>query len=387
MTNFIPLNRPFLTGEEATLVLNAINQNQLSGDGNFTKQCEDLINHYLNIDFSLITNSCTSALEMSAILADISPGDEVIMPSFTFSSTANAFVLRGAVPVFVDIRSDTLNLDETKIEEAISSRTKAIIPVHYAGVACEMDEIISIASKKSIKVIEDAAQGMLSTYKGKSLGTHGDFGCLSFHATKNIVAGEGGAIIVKNPEKYLNAEMIREKGTDRSQFIRGEIDKYTWKTVGSSYLPSEITSAFLASQLMNATIITAKRMKIWDFFYEETKTFEEKGLLRRPRIPSECKHNAHIFYVVLSDNLNRNFVLSKMKKYGVQAAFHYTPLHLAPAGLKFGRASGVLSKTVFAANNIIRLPLWPGMTYSETARVIAALSEALEAAENNATQN
>ena len=379
--DFVQFNRPYLIGVEGNAIQEAIEKHKIQSDGYYTKECQKLINQTMKIDFSLVTNSCTASLEMSALLADITVDDEVIMPSFTFSSTANAFVLRGAKPIFIDIRRDTLNIDENKIEKCITSKTKAIVPVHYAGVACAMDKINALAAEHSLLVIEDAAQGMMSTFQGESLGTIGDIGCISFHATKNIVAGEGGAITVKDKSKQLLAEMIREKGTDRSQFVRGEIDKYTWKTVGSSYLPSEITSAFLLTQLMKADEITIQRKKIWNFFYKETKIFEERGLLRRPFIPAECGHNAHIFYLVLNEHLERDLVLEEMKKMGVQCTSHYSPLHLSPAGLKYGEARAQLQQTVLVANKIIRLPLWIGMTEKDKTNVISALSDALNTAQ------
>jgi dTDP-4-amino-4,6-dideoxygalactose transaminase len=377
MTDIIPFNKPFVTGDEISFVNDAITLQHFSGDGFYTKECQKLIEKFTSNKFNLLTNSCTAALEMTGLLAEIKPGDEVILPSFTFSSTANAFVLRGATPVFVDICPNTLNIDEVYLEEAISNKTVAIVPVHYAGVSCEMDRIMEFAEDKSIFVIEDAAQGFLSSYKGKALGTIGHFGCLSFHETKNIIAGEGGALLVNNKEFNMKAEMIREKGTDRSQFFRGEVDKYNWKTVGSSYLPSEITSAFLFSQLENAQFITEKRREIWQYYFDELGILEHEGLLKRPVIPQTCAHNAHIFYVVLRSDIDRNFVLDALRRSGVYATFHYMPLHTSPAGIAYGRAVGRMENTFFVSEKILRLPLWVGITKAQQSKVVECLSGCL----------
>lgn len=374
MLDLIPYNKPHLTGGEFTLVKEAIEQGHLAGDGSYTKSCQEAIEEFCDSDFVLITNSCTAALETAAILADILPGDEVIMPSYTFSSTANAVVLRGGVPVFIDIRDDTLNMDQNLLETALTKNTKAIMPVHYAGVACEMDTVMQFSDEYRLLVIEDAAQGFLSSYKGKALGTIGDFGCLSFHETKNIIAGEGGALLLKDKNKKLQAEIIREKGTDRSQFIRGEIDKYTWNSVGSSYLPSEIVSAFLFAQLKHAKAITQKRLEIWNFYFKACKPLEESGFLSLPFIPKNCTHNAHIFYVILDERFERPQIISKLRELGVQTVSHYTPLHSAPAGRKYGRTPGSMQKTINASKQIIRLPLWVGMTMQQQERVIECLT-------------
>lgn len=377
MEDKIPFTQPYFVGDETQKISDVLRSRNLAGDGLLTKRCQKLIRELCSSNFALVTNSCTAALEMSALLAGITEGDEVIMPSFTFSSTANAFVLRGATPVFVDIRADTLNIDEAKIEEAISNKTKAIVPVHYAGVSCAMNEIMEISDKASLLVIEDAAQGLLSTYDSKPLGAFGSFGCLSFHATKNIIAGEGGALLVRDENCLLNAEMIREKGTDRSQFLRGEVDKYTWRTVGSSYLASEITSALLLSQLTSAQFITSERKKIWNYYYQETEFLEKSGVLRRPSIPEKCAHNAHIFYLVLENHLNRDRIIEYMRDRNIQATSHYTPLHNSPAGVKFGRNAGSLDNTVKTSSQIIRLPLWVGLSKQHMDRVLAALFDAV----------
>jgi len=373
----IPFNRPYMTGKEIECISEAHQRNMLAGDGYFTKQCHNWLDSNLGAKKSLLTHSCTAALEMAALLINIKPGDEVIMPSYTFVSTANAFVLRGAVPVFVDIREDTLNIDEKKIEEAITEKTKVIVPVHYAGVGCEMDEIMSIARKHSLRVVEDAAQGIMSKYKGKPLGTIGDFGTLSFHETKNIISGEGGALLINREEFELQGEIIREKGTDRTRFFRGEVDKYTWQSIGSSYLPGELIAAFLNAQLKQADYITEKRRKIWSRYYSLTSELEFKGLLTRPFIPEGCDHNAHIFYIILNKKISRKFVLEEMKKKGVNALFHYVPLHSSPAGLLCGRIQGDLKNTIQMSERIIRLPIWIGMNEIDQERVIYELNQAI----------
>jgi dTDP-4-amino-4,6-dideoxygalactose transaminase len=375
--NTIPFNRPHMTGVEIEYILDAQRRNMLAGDGWFTKQCHYWLESYFGSNRALLTHSCTAALEMSALLIDIQPGDEVIMPSYTFVSTASAFVLRGGVPVFVDIREDTLNIDENKIAEAITSKTKVIVPVHYAGVACEMDAIMDIARRHSLRVVEDAAQGIMSRYKGKSLGSIGDLGTLSFHETKNIISGEGGALLINREEFALQAEIIREKGTDRSRFFRGEVDKYTWQSVGSSFLPGELIAAFLWAQLEQAERITELRHRIWDRYNALTVTLEQAGLLRRPFIPVECDHNAHMFYVVLNNGIDRKRVLEEMKLNGVYALFHYVPLHSSPAGLRFGRVHGDLVNTDQLSERIIRLPIWVGISDSDQERVVDALRSAI----------
>lgn len=376
--NIIPFNRPYMIGTEVDCIREANQRNMLAGDGWFTKQCHRWLELNVGAQKALLTHSCTAALEMAALLIEVQPGDEVIMPSFTFVSTANAFVLRGGVPVFVDIRTDTLNIDEKKIEAAITERTKAIVPVHYAGVACEMDSIMDIASRHSLKVIEDAAQGVMASYKGMPLGGIGDLGAFSFHETKNVISGEGGALLVNSREYAIRAEIIREKGTDRSRFFRGEVDKYTWQSVGSSFLPGELTAAFLWAQLEQAAKITELRRQIWDRYNLLTESLEQEGLLRRPHIPNECEHNAHIFYVLLAEGVDRKRVLEEMKRAGVHALFHYVPLHSSPAGQRYGRVHGDLTHTDQLSERIIRLPVWIGMGESEQTRVVDALRSAID---------
>ncbi len=357
----IPFNRPYLTGNELELIVDASRRLQLSGDGYFTKQCHQWIQQHLHVHKSLLTHSCTAALEMSALLLDVKHGDEIIMPSYTFVSTANAFVLRGATPVFVDIREDTLNIDENSIEAAISSRTKAIVPVHYAGVSCEMNVIRDIASQYQIAVVEDAAQGIFSTYYDQNLGTLGSLGCLSFHETKNVISGEGGALLINSEEFCDRAEIIREKGTNRSRFFRGQVDKYTWVDIGSSYLPGELIAAFLSAQLEQSEEITRKRLKIWDMYHSGLAHLESQERLRRPIVPQHCGHNAHMYYVLLNSLDERTRFIQHMKSCGVSCVFHYVPLHNSPAGLQFGRFSGPMDRTEQISDAIVRLPLWIGI--------------------------
>ncbi|WP_047306830.1 dTDP-4-amino-4,6-dideoxygalactose transaminase, partial [Pseudomonas fluorescens] len=346
MTEKIQFNRPFMTGKELYYIAEAKFGNMLAGDGPFTKRCHEWLERRSGCDKVLLTHSCTAALEMAALLLDIEPGDEIIMPSYTFVSTANAFVLRGGVPIFLDIREDTLNLDERLIESAITSRTRAIVPVHYAGVACEMDSIMTIAKRHSLKVVEDAAQGVMASYKGRALGSIGDLGAYSFHETKNVISGEGGALLVNNPALTIRAEIIREKGTDRSRFFRGEVDKYTWQEVGSSFLPGELIAAFLWAQFEEAERITSHRLAIWQRYHELLEPLEKKGLLRRPIIPADCQHNAHMYYVLLSPEIDRQRVLGELKRNDVYSVFHYVPLHSSPGGKRYGRAHGDLEVTV-----------------------------------------
>lgn len=372
--NSIPFNKPYMTGRELWYIAQAHTNGHLSGDGMFTKKCHEWLEAKTGAKKALLTHSCTAALEMAAILADIQPGDEVIMPSYTFVSTANAFVLRGGVPVFVDIRPDTLNIDETLIEAAITSRTKAIVPVHYAGVACEMDTIMDIAQRHNLLVIEDAAQGIMSTYKGKPLGSIGHLGAYSFHETKNIISGEGGALLV-NDERYVErAEMIREKGTNRGQFFRGQVDKYTWVDIGSSYLPGEVIAAFLWAQMEEAEKITSKRLAIWSFYHQALLSLEELGKLRRPVVPKECEHNAHMYYIVLPNLESRTQIIAKMKEAGIYTVFHYVPLHDAPYGKTHGRAHNDLSITSMTSDCLLRLPLWLGVE-SHQQKIVDALGE------------
>jgi dTDP-4-amino-4,6-dideoxygalactose transaminase len=373
----IPFNKPYMTGKELYYIAEAHFNGMLSGDGPFTKRCHAWLEQRTGCHKALLTHSCTAALEMAALLLDIQPGDEIIMPSYTFVSTANAFVMRGGVPVFVDIREDTLNLDERLIEAAITPRTKAIVPVHYAGVACEMEAIMVIARRHGLKVVEDAAQGVMSTYKGRALGSIGNLGAYSFHETKNVISGEGGALLVNDPELALRAEIIREKGTDRSRFFRGEVDKYTWQEAGSSYLPGELIAAFLWAQLEEAEAITVARLAIWARYHEALATLEGKGLLRRPVIPADCQHNAHMYYVLLAPEIDRQAVLSELKRNEIYSVFHYVPLHSSPAGQRYGRVHGLLEMTNRQAERLVRLPLWIGLTEEQQQRVVDVLANAI----------
>ena len=357
----IPFNKPYLTNKELIFIKEAHEAGQLSGDGPFTKKCNAWLECQIQCKKVLLTHSCTAALEMAAILADVQSGDEIIMPSYTFVSTANAFVLRGGVPVFVDIRPDTLNIDETKIEAAITKKTKAIVPVHYAGVACEMDVIMKIAEKYGLIVIEDAAQGIMSTYKGKPLGSFGHLAGLSFHETKNIISGEGGALLINDESFSDRAEIIREKGTNRSKFFRGEVDNYTWVDIGSSYLPSEISAAFLWGQMEEAMTLTQRRLSVWETYHTAFDVYEKEGKLRRPIITDNCTHNAHMYYILLKNLGQRTSFISKLKEKGIFSVFHYVPLHTSPAGLKFGKVHGDLTVTNETSNRIVRLPLWIGI--------------------------
>lgn len=367
--NVIPFNKPALVGAEFDYLRQALEAGHLAGNGQFTKRCHSLLQDATGAHKALLTHSCTAALEMSAILADLGPGDEVIMPSFTFVSTANAFVLRGATPVFVDIRADTLNLDERLVEAAITSRTRAIVPVHYAGVSCEMNVLNEIASRHGLLVIEDAAQGMGSTYRGRPLGSLGHLAALSFHETKNVISGEGGALLVNNAAYSDRAEIVWEKGTNRSAFFRGQVDKYTWVDVGSSFLPSELVAAFLCAQLEKMDEINARRRSAWQAYHTAFESLEIRGVARRPVVPDWCGHNAHMYYLLLPDLATRTSFLDALKESGIGAVFHYVPLHSAPAGRRFGRAHGALAVTDSAAERLVRLPLWPGIEEHQ-ARVI-----------------
>lgn len=373
----IPFSRLNTTGQELEYIQQAIASGQIAGDGSFTKRCQAWLQEHFGCQKVLLANSCTAALEMAAILADIQPGDEVIMPSYTFVSTANAVVLRGGIPVFVDIRPDTLNLDESQIEAAITAKTKAISPVHYAGVGCAMDEILAVAARHGLKIVEDAAQGAFSRYQGKPLGTFGNMAAFSFHATKNIVSGEGGALVINDPELVERAEIIWEKGTNRSQFFRGEVDKYTWVDLGSSFLPSELTAAFLYSQLEHGAAITEQRLKFWNRYHWAFAKLASDGVVRRPQMPMECEHNAHIYYLLLPTLELRTQVLAHLKANGVQATFHYVPLHSSPAGQKFGRTSGAMTVTNDLSDRLLRLPMSANMTVEEVDRIIALVYEAL----------
>lgn len=373
----IPFNQPYICGKELWNIAQAHALGQMAGDGSFTKKCNTWLEERTGCYKALLTHSCTAALEMSAILADIQPGDEVIMPSYTFVSTANAFVLRGGVPVFVDIRSDTLNIDETLIEAAITPRTKAIVPVHYAGVACEMDTIMDIAKRHNLLVIEDAAQGVMATYKGKALGAIGHMGTLSFHETKNITSGEGGALLINDPLLAERAEIIREKGTNRSQFFRGQVDKYTWVDIGSSYLPGEIIAAFLWAQMEEAEAITKKRLDIWNQYHEAFIPLEITEKLRRPIISEGCQHNAHMYYILLDSLEKRTSVIAKLKEKRVTSVFHYVPLHNSPAGVKYGRVHGKMTYTEELSDRLLRLPLWIGLTSEDQKLVVSEIETVL----------
>ncbi|MBN9355087.1 dTDP-4-amino-4,6-dideoxygalactose transaminase [Herbaspirillum huttiense] len=375
----IPFNWPHMTGKELYYIAEAHFNGKLAGDGPYTAKCHAWLQERTASHKVLLTHSCTAALEMAALLLDIQPGDEIIMPSYTFVSTANAFVLRGGIPVFVDIREDTLNLDERLIEQAITSRTRAIVPVHYAGVACEMDAILAIARQHGLHVVEDAAQGVMSTYKGRALGAIGDLGAYSFHETKNVISGEGGALLVNQPALAQRAEIIREKGTDRSRFFRGEVDKYTWQEVGSSFLPGELIAAFLWAQLEGADAITDARLAAWHRYDEQLAQAEQDGLLRRPVVPDGCVHNAHMYYVIVPQAGQRQQVLDALKQEGIGAVFHYVPLHSSPAGLRYGRVSGAMDITDLQSERLIRLPLWAGLTVQQQDKVIDILTSTLKA--------
>jgi dTDP-4-amino-4,6-dideoxygalactose transaminase len=357
----VPFNRPYMTGRELSYIAQAHQNHRLAGDGPFTAACSRWLEERTGACKALLTHSCTAALDMAAILAGIEPGDEVIMPSYTFVSTANAFVLRGGVPVFVDIRPDTLNMDETLVEAAITPRTRAIVPVHYAGVGCEMQPILEIARRRGLLVIEDAAQGILTTQHERSLGAIGDLGTLSFHETKNVISGEGGALLVNDARLIERAEIVREKGTDRSRFFRGEVDKYTWVDIGSSFLPGEIIAAFLWAQLEDAESITARRIELWSRYHVRLEACERAGRIRRPVVPAGCRHNAHMYYVLLPSLGQRTRLIERLRARGIGAVFHYVPLHSSPAGRRYGRVAGPMSNTDGLSARLLRLPLWLGM--------------------------
>jgi len=357
----VPFNRPHMTGRELAYIEQAHRNHRLAGDGPFTEQCSRWLEKQTGARKALLTHSCTAALDMAAILAGIGPGDEVIMPSYTFVSTANAFVLRGGVPVFVDVRPDTLNLDETLIEAAVTPRTKAVVPVHYAGVGCEMEAILEIAKHRRLLVIEDAAQGLMSTHRGRSLGAIGQLGALSFHETKNVISGEGGALLVNHASFLARAEIVREKGTNRSSFLRGEVDKYTWVDIGSSYLPGEIVAAFLWAQLEQAEAITARRVELWNRYHERLEACERAGRIRRPVIPAGCRHNAHLYYILLPSLAHRNRLIERLRAREIRSVFHYVPLHSSPAGRRYGRTASAMTNTDRAGDCLLRLPLWLGM--------------------------
>lgn len=375
LASSIPFSRPPIVGRELDLLKEAIARRELSGDGYFSKQCEAWIKDRLGLRGALLTHSCTAALEMAAILADLAPGDEVVMPSFTFVSTANAVVLRGATPVFVDIRPDTLNLDERLVEPAITARAKAVFVVHYAGICAEMDAFRDIAERHRLLLVEDAAQALLSTYRGRPAGTLGDIGCFSFHATKNVVSGEGGALVTDHQALAARAETIREKGTNRAQFMLGLVDKYTWVDIGSSYLPSELVAAFLRAQLEEAEPITAERCAIWERYHAAFADLEARDVgVRRPIVPAHCGHNGHLYYLLLPDRGSRDALIAALRAQGISAPFHYVPLHSSEAGRRFGRTAGTLARTDHLSERLIRLPLWNGMD-DECDRVIAAVHD------------
>jgi dTDP-4-amino-4,6-dideoxygalactose transaminase len=378
MTDFtIPFNWPFMTGKELHYIAESHMNGRLAGDGPFTKKCHEWLEKRTGCEKALLTHSCTAALEMSALLLNIQPGDEIIMPSFTFVSTANAFVLRGGVPVFVDIREDTLNIDENLIESAITDRTRAIVVVHYAGVGCEMERILEIASRHGLPVVEDAAQGMMASYRGRSLGTLGELGTISFHETKNVISGEGGALLVNTQNFISRAEIIREKGTDRSRFVRGQVDKYTWQDIGSSFLPGEIIAAFLWAQFENAQQITDARLERWYLYHEMLDPLESSGLIRRPIIPQDCQHNAHLYYILANSPEQRCQLLSDFKEKGILSLFHYVPLHSSPAGKRYARTHGDLAKTDSLSQRLIRLPLWCTISEAQQAAVVDTLRASL----------
>lgn len=357
----IPFNRPYMTGNELSYIAEASSSGKLAGDGPFTKRCQDWLQRETGTACCLLTHSCTAALEMAALLLDIRPGDEVIMPSYTFVSTANAFVLRGAVPVFVDIRADTLNIDEKLIEAAITERTRAIVPVHYAGVGCAMDRILTLAKQYDLAVVEDAAQGMMASYRGRPLGSIGDLGAFSFHETKNVISGEGGALLVNHESDTIRAEILREKGTNRSSFFRGQIDKYTWCDIGSSFLPSDTIAAFLWAQIEEVHVIMNRRLSLWQRYHDAIAPHEADGMVRRPYIPDECQHNAHMYYVLLPSLAARNDFIRLLGEYGISAVFHYQPLHSSPQGLRCSRTPGPMVHTDEVVDRLVRLPLWVGL--------------------------
>ncbi len=371
----IPFNKPFTIAGELENISAAVREGHLAGDGRFTRQCHEWLERNLGARKALLTHSCTGALEMAAILCDLKPRDEVIMPSFTFVSTANAFVLRGAVPVFVDIRRDTLNLDESLLEAAVTSKTRAIVPVHYAGVGCEMNAIMRIAARHNLVVVEDAAQGILAEYEGRKLGAIGHLGCISFHETKNVISGEGGALLVNDERFVERAEIIREKGTNRAQFFRGEVDKYTWVDIGSSYLPSELIGAFLWAQLERAAEINAKRLRLCAAYRGGLAPLVEQGMLALP--PSDrpgVTGNGHLVYILVKDVGTRTALIAHLRSRGVQAVFHYVPLHSSPAGRKFGRVAGSMTVTDDVSDRLLRLPLYFGLGEPEAAQIVAAIA-------------
>jgi dTDP-4-amino-4,6-dideoxygalactose transaminase len=371
----IPFNRPYMTGRELDNIAEAHARGHLAGDGDFTRRCHAWLETHTGSYRALLTHSCTAALEMAAILSGVGAGEEVIMPSYTFVSTANAFVLRGATPVFVDVRSDTFNIDEAQVEAAITERTRVIVPVHYAGVGCDMKEIMEIASRHELLVVEDAAQGLLAAYDERALGSIGHLGAISFHETKNIISGEGGCLLVNDSAFAERAEIIREKGTNRSRFFRGEVDKYTWVDIGSSFLPSELVAAFLLAQMDEAESITERRLAMWNQYHQRFADAEAAGRLRRPHVPEGCRHNAHMYYIVLPDETARARVIEFLRVKGMHSVFHYVPLHSSPMGRRVGRSYGTLKVTDFISERLLRLPLWVDGDF--TAEVSEAVLQAL----------
>jgi dTDP-4-amino-4,6-dideoxygalactose transaminase len=374
----VPFNRPYYVGDEHRRVLDAIAAGHISASGSFTDRCERELERRLGAPRVLLTPSGTAALELAAMLLELEPGDEVIMPSYTFTSTANAFALRGAVPVFVDIREDTQNLDERLVEAAITRRTRAIVAVHYAGVACEMGVLTQIAKRHGLAIVEDAAHAAMASHGGRPLGTEGLLGALSFHETKNLTCGEGGALIVNDPRLVARAEVLRDKGTNRSAFLRGEVDRYTWVDLGSSAGLSDLNAAFLWAQLCDADAITAARLRIWNRYHLAFAALEERGVVRRPIVPTDCEHNAHMYYLLLDGAAERDALIAGLRGRGVDAVFHYVPLHSSPAGRRFGRSAGALEQTTRQSGRIVRLPLWAAMTDAVCDRVIAAVELELD---------
>jgi dTDP-4-amino-4,6-dideoxygalactose transaminase len=369
----LPFNRPYAVGTEFSYIREAISRAHLAGNGMFSRRCESWLEQQVGCTKALLTQSCTAALEMTALLTDTAPGDEIIMPSFTFVSTANAFALRGGVPVFVDVRPDTLNIDERCIEAAITARTRAIVAVHYAGVGCEMERILELARQHRLIVVEDAAQSLGSTFMGRPLGSYGAFATTSFHETKNIISGEGGALLINERAAVSRAEIVREKGTNRSRFFRGEVEKYTWVELGSSFLPSELTAAFLWAQMEAAASIQQRRLEIWSWYYDGFAELERRGHVRRPYVPPHCQHNGHMFYILVENSDIRSRLLKELNEKGINAVFHFVPLHSAPAGRQFGRAHGTLPLTDQVSATLLRMPMWVGLTRAEVDRVVSAV--------------
>jgi dTDP-4-amino-4,6-dideoxygalactose transaminase len=376
----IPFNRPYTTGRELRYIQEAVDGLQLSGNGRFGALCEEWLQQRTHVHRAMLTPSCTAALELAALLLDVGPGDEIIMPSFTFPSTATAFVLRGATPVFVDIREDTLNIDETLVEAAVTERTRAVVPVHYAGVSAELDALRTIADRHGLAVVEDAAQALGSTYHGRPVGRDGDYAAISFHETKNVMCGEGGALLLNVEDGASRAEIIREKGTDRARLFRGEVDKYTWRDLGSSFLLSEVNAAFLWAQLEQADEITTERLRVWQA-YDAAFAGLEHGLARRPVVPQHCTHNAHMYYLLLADGPTRDWLIQELRREGIVALFHFQPLHTSEAGLRFGRSDSELPVTDWASERVVRLPLWIGIGEDQIGQVVRAVTNALTSRE------